>query len=191
MEKKSRKKSALLTTLIIILITIIIIAVIFIVSVYLMNVTEENQYKKYSEEQQEIEIIQKENNEMLFKINDVYINKYGYIKTSIDSSAILLEGIKLENNQEQIQSTLFKKLLNLYETLETNDLINKVSKIDVSDLENIEIYVDSENKIIQIGNFENLNAKFVYAKKIMEQEKAQGTIFVKDINNVYFRENIL
>ena len=51
--------------------------------------------------------------------------------------------------------------------------------------------MDSENKIIQIGNFENLNAKFVYAKKIMEQEKAQGTIFVKDINNVYFRENIL
>ena len=190
MEKKTRKKSAVLTTLIIILITIIIIAVIFIVSVYLMNITEENQYKKYSEEQQEIEIIQKENNEMLFKINDVCINKYGYIKTSIDSSAILLEGIKLEDNQEQIQSTLFEKLLNLYEILATNDLINKVSKIDVSDLENIEIYVDSENKIIQIGNFENLNAKFVYAKKIMEQEKAQGTIFVKDINNVYFRENV-
>ena len=191
MEKKTRKKSAVLTTLIIILITIIIIAVIFIVSVYLMNITEENQYKKYSEEQQEIEIIQKENNEMLFKINDVYINEYGYIKTSIDSSAIPLEGIKLEDNQEQIQSTLFEKLLILYETLTINDLINKVSKIDVSDLENIEIYVDSENKIIQIGNFENLNAKFVYAKKIMEQEKAQGTIFEKDINNVYFRENIL
>ena len=93
------------------------------------------------------------------------------------------------DNQEKIQSSLFENLLNLYDVLTSSDLINKVSKIDVSDLENIEIYINSENKILQIGNFENLSTKFVWIHTLLEQEEGvPGTIVVKDINEVYFME---
>ena len=79
--------------------------------------------------------------------------------------------------------------MNLYDVLTSSDLINKVSKIDVSDLENIEIYINSETKILQIGNFENLSTKFVWIHTLLEQEEGvPGTIVVKDINEVYFME---
>ena len=141
------------------------------------------------EKQQAVENIKRENDEILFRIGNIYINKYGYVTTFNNSSAILLEGINLEDNQEKIQSSLFENLLNLYDVLTSSDLINKVSKIDVSDLENIEIYINSENKILQIGNFENLSTKFVWIHILLEQEEGvPGTIVVKDINEVYFME---
>lgn len=134
MEKKTRKKSILLTTIVIVFITIITIAIIIAIAAYLMNVIKEKQYKEISEKQQEVENIKRENDEILFRIGNIYINKYGYVTTFNNSSAILLEGINLEDNQEKIQSSLFENLLNLYDVLTSSDLINKVSKIDVSDL---------------------------------------------------------
>lgn len=148
MEKKTRKKSILLTTIVIVFITIMTIAIIIAISAYLMNVIKEKQYKENSEKQQAVENIKRENDEILFRIGNIYINKYGYVTTFNNSSAILLEGINLEDNQEKIQSSLFENLLNLYDVLTSSNLINKVSKIDVSDLENIEIYINSENKIL-------------------------------------------
>lgn len=189
MEKKTRKKSILLTTIVIVFITIMTIAIIIAISAYLMNVIKEKQYKENSEKQQAVENIKRENDEILFRIGNIYINKYGYVTTFNNSSAILLEGINLEDNQEKIQSSLFENLLNLYDVLTSSDLINKVSKIDVSDLENIEIYINSETKILQIGNFENLSTKFVWIHTLLEQEEGvPGTIVVKDINEVYFME---
>lgn len=189
MEKNTRKKSTLLTTFIIIFIVIVIILVIIFSLRYLMKIAEKKQFEIESEEQQEIENIKRGDDEILFRINDTYINKYGYVTTLNNSSAILLEGINLKDNQEKIQTPLFDSLLDLYDVLTSNDLVNKVSKIDVSDLENIEIHINSENKIIQMGNFENLSTKFVWIHTLLEQEKGvSGTIVVKDINDVYFME---
>ena len=39
------------------------------------------------------------------------------------------------------------------------------------DLEDVKIYMDLENKIIYLGDFENLTNKFVFIKNIMEKEK--------------------
>lgn len=189
MEKNTRKKSTLLTTFIIIFIVIVIILVIIFSLRYLMKIAEKKQFEIESEEQQEIENIKRGDDEILFRINDTYINKYGYVTTLNNSSVILLEGINLKDNQEKIQTPLFDSLLDLYDVLTSNDLVNKVSKIDVSDLENIEIHINSENKIIQMGNFENLSTKFVWIHTLLEQEKGvSGTIVVKDINDVYFME---
>lgn len=194
MEKKTRKKSPLVTTLTIIIILFAIITVIFTLSTYFMNVARDNENKSYTEEQQKQQEIQnqKDNNVILYKIdNNKNVNQYGYITTFNNNSAILLQGITIKDSQEQIESTLFEKLLKLHITLKDNELLNNISKIDIADIENIKIYMDSENKIIQLGNLENLSTKITYVKSIIEKEKGiSGTIFVNDIEKVYFRESL-
>lgn len=173
-----------------------IIAVIFTVSTYFMNVARDYDNKKYKEEQQELEQenAQRNDNNILFKINDKYINQYGYITKSSNSSAIQILGIDISDNQERLEEEsleLLSELLKLRETFKTYDVLDKVNKIDVTDTQNIKVYMDSENKIIHIGNLENLSTKFVYIKNIMKQENGKkGTIFVNDINKVYFRESL-
>lgn len=196
MEKKTRKKSVLITIIMSICIFIGIIAVIFTVSTYFMNVARDYDNKKYKEEQQELEQenAQRNDNNILFKINDKYINQYGYITKSSNSSAIQILGIDISDNQERLEEEsleLLSELLKLRETFKTYDVLDKVNKIDVTDTQNIKVYMDSENKIIHIGNLENLSTKFVYIKNIMKQENGKkGTIFVNDINKVYFRESL-
>ncbi len=197
MERKTRKKSALVTTI------VIIIALLFILVILIVGITyfSKSAHSKQSNEMQEKEIqeelIKKENTVILYKVKNfrnsrfLYVNQYGYIIENNSSSAIILEGITLQDNQEQISFTIFENLRNLHEILSRNDLINIVDKIDIADINNIKVYIDSENKVIELGNFENLSIKFTYAKKIMEQEKdKKGTIFVNDIEKVFFRESI-
>lgn len=196
MEKKTRKKSVLITIIMSICIFIGIIAVIFTVSTYFMNVARDYDNKKYKEEQQELEQenAQRNDNNILFKINDKYINQYGYITKSSNSSAIQILGIDISDNQERLEEEsleLLSELLKLRETFKTYDVLDKVNKVDITNIDDVKIYIDSENKIIQIGNLQNLSTKFVYIKNIMKQEKGKkGTIFVNDINKTYFREDV-
>ena len=196
MEKKTRKKSVLITIIMLICIFIGIIAVIFTVSTYFMNIARDYDNKKYKEEQQELEQknAQRNDNNILFKINDKYINQYGYVTKSSNSSAIQVLGINISDNQEQLDEEsleILVELIKLRETFKTYDVLEKVNKVDITNIDDVKIYMDSENKIIQIGNLENLSTKFVYVKNIMKQEKGKkGTIFVNDINKTYFREDV-
>lgn len=188
MEKKTRKKSDLLTTLAVFTVSIFIICIVIFGVTYILNSIR---IEKRTEQQSEQDI-KKNNTVILYKINDNKgINQYGYIITSNNSSSILLQGITLRDNQEQVESVLFENLLSLYNILKNNDMTNKVNRIDITHIENIVIYMDSENKIIQIGNFEDLSTKVIFAKKIIEQEKGRkGTIYINDTNRGYFREDI-
>lgn len=188
MERKTRKKSDLLTTLAVFTVSIFIICIVIFGVTYILNSIR---IEKRTEQQSEQDI-KKNNTVILYNINDNKgINQYGYIVTSNNSSSILLQGITLRDNQEQVEAVLFENLSKLYNTLQNDNFKDKVSKIDIIDIENIKIYVNLENKIINIGDFEDLSIKFRYVKSIMEQEKGkQGTIFVNDINKVYFRQDV-
>lgn len=196
MEKKTRKKSSLITAIVVTIITIGIIAIISIISTFIMNSARDYDNKKYKEEQQqqEQENAQRNDNNILFKINGKYINQYGYVTKSYNSSAIQVLGINILDNQERLDEDsleLLVELIKLREIFKTYDVLDKVNKVDITNIDDVKIYIDSENKIIQIGNLENLSTKFVYIKNIMKQEKGKkGTIFVNDINKTYFREDV-
>lgn len=191
MEQKTRKKSEFLTFLSkLILILILISIIIFAIYQALdkMNINKRQEKKKQESQSQQLEY---NNNDILFKMrNDKYVNLYGYVKyNSSNTEGIYLQGIS--ENISQIDYSLFNNLKQLYEIINNNDLIDKVSKIDISNIDNIKIYVNSENKIIEFGAFENLSTKITYAKYILEQEQGKnGTIFVNDTSNVYFKEGI-
>jgi hypothetical protein len=188
MEKKTRKSSKIVSrTYMLIGIVVILFILSLVITFYMAKpkYTINDEIDNYGKEQ---------TNNILFKINDKYINQYGYIINISNSSAIQIQGINIKDNQERLDENsleLLSKLLNLREVLKINDLLDKTSKIDVTDIQNVKVYIDSENKIIQIGNFENLSTKFVYAKNIMKQENGKtGTIFVKDTSKTYFREDV-
>lgn len=194
MEKKTRKKSSLITAIVVMLVALGIIAVIFAISTYFMNLARDYDNEKYKEEQQEQESIKRNNDNIVFKVGSKYVNEYGYIIDVSNSSAIQIQGITIKDNQERLEDDaleLLVELLKLRQVLENNNLLEMVNKIDITNIDDVKIYMDSENKIVQIGNLENLSTKFVYVKNIMEQEKGKsGTIFVNDMSKVYFREDL-
>lgn len=187
MEQKSRKESTFIKNLKILLIAIFIIIVGILGIVYFINSIKIDNSKKMSQEND----IRKKDSTILYNISDKKaVNQYGYIVYNT-STVIKLNGTKTTEYQDKLDDELFSNLVKLYDTIKSNDLLEKVNEIDVTNLEDIKIKMDSENKKIEIGNFDNLSTKFVFVKNIMEQEKNnKGTIFVKDVQKAYFRENL-
>lgn len=195
MEKKTRKKSTLLTIISVIIIIITIITSVAIISVYFLNEEpQEEESSNYAEERPEIvtDSYQEENNEILFIVNDLYINRYGYIKRNLNNTygGILLEGINISYSQEKIDDNLFENLSLLYTSLDETELIDKVTKVDISDMANISLYIESKDQIIQLGDLSDLSLKLNWAKEITEEENESGTINVEDVEEAYFREEV-
>lgn len=189
MEKKSRKKSPLITILMIILIAVVSISVIICISMYFLKTANMEDMESQQEGNE-----QKINREILFKIDDKYIDSQGYITSKSDDTAIELEGITITENQERLDTDslmLMANLIKLRDILKSNELLNKVNKIDVSNLEDIIVYMDSEYKVIYIGNFEKLHSKILCVNPIIKQEKGiSGEIFVRDTEKVFFRKKV-
>lgn len=195
MEKKTRKRSTLLTIISVIIIIITIITSVAIISVFFLNEEpQEEESSNYAEERPEIvtDSYQEENNEILFIVNDLYINRYGYIKRNLNNTygGILLEGINISYSQEKIDDNLFENLSLLYTSLDETELIDKVTKVDISDMANISLYIESKDQIIQLGDLSDLSLKLNWAKEIMKEENESGTINVEDVEEVYFREEV-
>lgn len=51
--------------------------------------------------------------------------------------------------------------------------------------------MESESKLIHLGDSNNINDKFIMLKAVLEDNVGvKGEIFVKDLNKVFFRENV-
>ena len=186
MEQKSRKESEFIKNFKILLIAVFIILISILGIVYFINSIKIDNSKKVLKEND----IRKNDSTILYNISDKKaVNQYGYIVYNT-STAIKLNGTKTTEYQDKLDDELFSNLLKLNECLKSNDLLEKVNEIDVTNLDDIKIKMDSENKEIEIGNFDNLSTKFEFVKNIMTQEKNnKGTIIVKDVQKAYFRES--
>lgn len=145
MEKKTRKKSELLTVIVVLVVTISVVIVGYAIYIRIVNEVQYNQSKIQTEQENKE---QNNNSEILYKLSDnKYINKYGYIiHNSNISDVTILEGITIKDNQERLDEnslSLLSELIKLRETLENIDLLEKVNKIDVRDIENIKLSINS------------------------------------------------
>ena len=71
------------------------------------------------------------------------------------------------------------------------NLKDKITYINVSNVKNIQIYMDTEKKMINLGNENDINKKIDRLTVILEQEQGnEGEIFIQDINNIYFRKKV-
>lgn len=137
-----------------------------------------------------------------------YANSYAYTDKKgniLEVSANPAEGkvkiigysTKSLNEQEKLDESDIEKLNNvnsILQSAEQFEIRNKITSINIADQDDYQIYIESEKKIVHLGDTKNLDTKMIYIKAILEKEKGNdGEIFVNmDLNKKqpYFRQNV-
>lgn len=83
---------------------------------------------------------------------------------------------------------------NIMEISKNNDISGLISRIDITDDKNYILYLDSEQKIVYLGDCSELNTRILCMKEIVEKETGiKGEIFINgdlNINKPRFRESV-
>lgn len=133
----------------------------------------------------------------------VYINNQGYIlevsseklelpiiSGYITANADLIPGNRLNNDDLENLEVVLK----IRDTAKSNEILNLITEIDISDEDNYKIIFGNDDKVAYLGDGTNLSTKMLYVKAMLEQEQGKpGEIFVNiDLNTEYpfFRERV-
>lgn len=133
----------------------------------------------------------------------IYINNQGYMLeiTSQKAEMPAIVGIstpeeELHEGQRLISEDLVKlgEVLQIMESANANELVDLITKIDISNRQDYILTLEKEKKAIHLGDVSNLSTKMAYVKKILNDEKGvEGEIFVNtDLTNkgAVFREKV-
>lgn len=132
---------------------------------------------------------------------DFYITKDGEIlgeAKNSDTYKIVVKGINSDLENEKFLSKDEENEIQNFENIKQYfseiNLLDKIDNIDISKKDDMIISVKSENKIIHIGDTNNMEEKILYIDSILKDTKdLSGEIFVNmDLKskNPYFRENV-
>lgn len=147
----------------------------------------------------EIEVVERVTTYMLVLENQyAYINNQGYI---LEISEIKLEvptitgfitgSIEPGNRLEEKDLLKLDTVIQIIKTANEKGLENKITNIDIADEKDFLLTVESESKLIHFGSSSNINDKFINISAVLNDTIGQkGEIFVKDLNKIYFRENV-
>lgn len=133
----------------------------------------------------------------------IYINNQGYMLeiTSKKAEMPAIVGIstpeeELHEGQRLISEDLVKlgEVLQIMESANANELVDLITKIDISNRQDYILTLEKEKKAIHLGDVSNLSTKMAYVKKILNDEKGvEGEILVNtDLTNkgAVFREKV-
>lgn len=132
----------------------------------------------------------------------IYVDKQGYAidKANEKKDGFIVTGYKTKDLKfgEKLQKEDLQGLtivMQITGEAQNNEILDSISKIDISNHEDYLIYFETQGKIAHLGDASALNSKMAGIKKIMEIEKDYaGEIFVNvDLNsgeNMYFRESV-
>lgn len=133
----------------------------------------------------------------------IYINNQGYMLeiTSQKAEMTAIVGIstpeeELHEGQRLISEDLVKlgEVLQIMESANANELVDLITKIDISNRQDYILTLEKEKKAIHLGDVSNLSTKMAYVKKILNDEKGvEGEILVNtDLTNkgAVFREKV-
>ena len=131
-----------------------------------------------------------------------YIDNYGVVleQKNEKKDCIVITGHKTESivigeklNEEDIRG--ISDILDIIQEAKNNDVINDITKIDISNHDDYKVYFDNLGKVAHIGDITSINDKMTRVAKILKVESdVEGEIFVNvDFNNgkyPYFREKV-
>ena len=153
-----------------------------------------------------IEINVKERNATLmleYGNSYVYINNQGYILEisteklqvpTLTGYVTPLDQVKPGNRLGKEDLERLKTVLNIMEVASANDLDKLITKIDIKNKKDFILILESEDKIVYLGEGNDLSTQMLYIKEMIEMEKGiEGEFFInKDLNtnNPVFREKV-
>lgn len=127
-----------------------------------------------------------------------YINNQGYILEITGEvlevptiTGYTTENIEPGNRLEQKDLEKLNTVIQIMKVAKEKELDSKITNINIEDENDFKLTMESENKIIHLGNSNKINDKFIMLKAVLEDTvDEKGEIFVKDLNKVFFRENV-
>lgn len=134
----------------------------------------------------------------------VYISNQGYMLEISQEyqNLTILKGIETQDEEIEIGKRLcnedLKKLNTVFkiiEIAETEGIKDLITAIDIEDESDYKLIMDSEEKIVYLGNCSSLYERILWIKKFLESEKGiPGEIIVNmnlnDGKNPFFRERV-
>lgn len=125
----------------------------------------------------------------------VYIDKNGYILEVNPEpyQTVILEGITTDLNNSDPGSRLneedlskFNDLIKIIDSLNTDNLKDRVTSINISDSSNYILNLKNDNKIVELGDTKDLSTKASWIEHFLYEEKdSKGTIHL-NAQDVYF-----
>ena len=133
----------------------------------------------------------------------VYMNNQGYfLEISKDKAELpIITGYSTKEEDiheggrlclEDLQK--LDSILQIMKSAESNEIVDLITKINISDKQDYILELEDEKKTIHMGDTSNLSTKMLYIKSIMEQnKKVEGEILVNtDLSNkgAIFRKKV-
>lgn len=127
-----------------------------------------------------------------------YINNQGYILEISEEllecptiTGYITENIEPGNRLEQEDLEKLNTVIQIVKIAKEKELDDKITNINIENKKDFLVTMETENKIIHLGDSSNINDKFIMIKAVLKDTVEQkGEIFVKDLNKVFFRENV-
>lgn len=152
----------------------------------------------------QIKVIEREPSYLLEYGNGyVYVSNQGYMLeiSSIKKELPILEGTstakedyKTGNRLNEADLTKLGNVIKIMDSAQNNNIVNLITKIDISDSSDYILHFETEGKIAHLGDCSNLETRMLFLVGILEKEKGnQGEIFINmnlNTDNAYFRENV-
>lgn len=154
-----------------------------------------------------IEVIEREPKYLInYAGSYIYIDDQGYVlevnpealnlpvllgvSTDFTSLAVGVETEKISrlDSKDLDKLSMVNDIMNVSKN---NDIEGLISRIDITNDDDYIVYLDSESKVVYLGDCSDLNTRILYMKSIVRQESGnKGEIFInKDLasNYVFFR----
>lgn len=168
---------------------------------YIKNV----QIKRLLPDTMEITVEEKAKMFMLQFVNGyAYIDNQGYILEIVSQNLDIpiLKGYSTSEEDivegNRLCTEDLEKLeiaIRILQAVKDTGIEESITNVDITDKQEYSLYIESEKKVIYLGDGSNLTDKMLFAKAILEAEKGnEGEIFINgDLNNKFqpfFREKV-
>ena len=117
-----------------------------------------------------------------------YINNQGYILEVsnekldvpiIEGYTTNIEELQAGNRLNKEDLTRLETILKITESKESNEILEKINRINIEDKQNYTLKIEEEKKTVYLGDATKLNSRMVYLKAILEDTKGlTGEIFI-------------
>ena len=118
----------------------------------------------------------------------IYINNQGYILEVanemldvpiIEGCTTNTEELQVGNRLNREDLTRLEMILKIMESKESNEILEKINRINIEDKQNYTLKMEEEKKIVYLGNASNLSSRMLYLKAVLEDTKGlTGEIFI-------------
>lgn len=118
----------------------------------------------------------------------IYINNQGYILEVanemldvpiIEGCTTNTEELQVGNRLNREDLTRLEMILKIMESKESNEILEKINRINIEDKQNYTLKMEEEKKTVYLGSASNLSSRMLYLKAVLEDTKGLiGEIFI-------------